>query len=95
MLNSLPYQNIILIGAIAILLGIILIITKSKERLTKLKAYISLILYVAVASIFVYIVFNSWTIPTGILLVVVMTISCVIQNIMDKKEALKKRREEN
>ena len=93
MWNSLPYQNIILIGTIAILLGIILILTKSKERLTKLKAYTSLILWVAVASIFVYIVFNSWTIPTGIMLVVVMTISCITQNIMDKKEALKKKEE--
>ena len=93
MWNSLPYQNIILIGTIAILLGIILILTKSKERLTKLKAYTSLVLYVAVASIFVYIVFNSWTIPTSIMLVIVMAASCVIQNIMDKKEALKKKEE--
>lgn len=42
MLNSLPYQNIILVSAITIFMGIILILTKTREKLTKLKATISL-----------------------------------------------------
>lgn len=90
--TSLPYQNVILIGVVTILLGIILILAETKEKLTKLKAITSLCLYAAVASIFVYIVFNSWTIPTGILMVVVIAVSVLIQNIMIRKEAEQKKK---
>ena len=93
MLNSISYQNLILVGIMAVLLGIILIIMKTGDELTKLKAITATALMLAIMFIASYIILCRWNIPTGILMVVVIAIGCLIQNIIEKKASVKKKEE--
>lgn len=93
MLNSISYQNLILVGIIAVFIGIILIIMKTGDGLTKLKAIAATVLTIAVMFIVSYIILCRWNIPTGILMIIVIAIGCLMQNMIEKKESVKKKEE--
>lgn len=66
---------------------------KTGDELTKLKAITATVLTIAVLFIVSYIILCRWNIPTGILMVIVIAIGCLMQNIIEKKESVKKKEE--
>lgn len=91
MLNSISYQNLILVAVVAVLLGSILILTKIREKFTKLSWFIYISLWLAVIIISNYIMINKCTLLTCILLGIVLIDYVLMQGIIDKKKAVTER----
>lgn len=87
-LVSLSYKSIILVTVVAVLLGSVLIITKIREKFTKLSWFIYISLWLAVIILSNYILINKCTLLTCILLGIVLIAYALLQNIIDKKKAL-------
>lgn len=90
-LDSLSYKSIVLVVIVAVLLGSILILTKIREKFTKLNWFIYISLWVAVIIISNYIMINKCTLLTSILLGIVLIDYVLMQGIIDKKKAVTER----